>query len=115
MPEFLLTVGAEADLEAIAVYTVDTWGVEQARKYEHALTRHFRELADDAMRTKAALTGRDDIRVSRCEHHYVFSVKHRGATVILAVLHERMDLLARLRARLESEASQIIDRSDSDE
>jgi toxin ParE1/3/4 len=98
-----------------AIYTVDTWGVEQARKYEHDLTRRFREIADDATRTKAALIGRDDIRVSRCEHHYFFSVTREGATVILAVLHERMDLLVRLRDRLESEASRIIDEPGSDD
>jgi plasmid stabilization system protein ParE len=115
MPDFLLTVGAEADLNDIAIYTVDTWGVEQARKYDNALTHHFGELSDGTIRTKAALPARDDVRVSRCEHHYVFSVKRRGATVILAVLHERMDLLARFRARLESEASHTIEEPGGDD
>jgi hypothetical protein len=36
-----------------------------------------------------------------CEHHYVFFTKPPGAPVlILAVLHERMDLVARLKQRL---------------
>lgn len=103
MPEFLLSRGAEADLSKIAIYTLETWGVEQARKYQDAITQHFHKLASDAIRTKAAFPHRDDIRVSRCEHHYVFSVKRRGVIGILAVLHERMDLLTRLRARLPPE------------
>jgi len=33
MSEYVLADGAEDDLEKIAEYTIDRWGVEQARKY----------------------------------------------------------------------------------
>lgn len=45
---------------------------------------------------------RKDFRVSRCQHHYVFFVRDEISNVlILAVLHENMDLIARIRDRLE--------------
>ncbi len=44
---------------------------------------------------------REDFRVSRCQHHYVFFVREDdGSVLILAVLHENMDLLERFRDRL---------------
>jgi len=50
---------------------------------------------------KSVFEHRDDIRVSRCQHHYVFFVRDDDlGTLILAVLHENMDLLERLRQRL---------------
>ena len=44
---------------------------------------------------------RDDVQSSRCEHHYVFSIhKEDENPVIVAVLHENMDLINRLNERL---------------
>jgi len=45
---------------------------------------------------------RPEIVVCRCEHHFVFAlVLDRAPMLILAVLHETMDLVARLRERLD--------------
>ncbi len=45
---------------------------------------------------------RFDICVSRCEHHYVFAqMRENDVPLIVAVLHEKMDLLVRLRERLD--------------
>ena len=42
------------------------------------------------------------VRVTRCEHHYVFYGQPEGQkSLIIAVLHERMDVVARLYDRLE--------------
>jgi toxin ParE1/3/4 len=41
------------------------------------------------------------VRVARCQHHYAFYVHPEAQKpLILAVLHEQMDLLARLGERL---------------
>ena len=41
------------------------------------------------------------LRSVLCQHHYIFSLTRQNApAVVLAVLHERMDLIARLRNRL---------------
>lgn len=45
MAEYRLTPAAERDLEAIRVYTLRRWGVEQANRYIDILTATFAELA----------------------------------------------------------------------
>jgi toxin ParE1/3/4 len=48
------------------------------------------------------LKHRPDLRVSRIEHHYVFHfVREKQCPLILAVLNENMDLMNRLRNRLD--------------
>ncbi|MGK0157489.1 MAG: plasmid stabilization system protein ParE [Neolewinella sp.] len=52
---------------------------------------------------KPVFEHRDDLFVSRSEHRFVFFSRESAARVfILAVLHEKMDLMARLRDRLDA-------------
>ncbi len=39
--------------------------------------------------------------VHRCQHHYIFFVWQANMPIILAILHENMDLVHRLGKRLE--------------
>ena len=104
MSDYVLANGAEDDLEKIAEYTVTRWGVEQARKYESILARHFEALADQGVRTKPLFENWPELQVSRCQHHYVFSIRRAPSpTAILAVFHENMDLPSRLQERLGAE------------
>ena len=104
MPEYVLADGVEDDLEQIAEYTIDRWGIEQARKYGSILARHFDSLADQSVRTKPFFKNWPELRVSRCQRHYVFSLRrHPSPIAILAVFHENMDLPARLQERLDDE------------
>lgn len=104
MTEYELTPDAENDLREIARYTMRTWGVEQTRAYKGALLREFSGLAKGTARSRQPLPHRPEVRICRCEHHYVFSVHEEGEKpVIVAVLHESMDLIERLRERLEYE------------
>lgn len=101
MPEYTLELEAELDLLEIGRYTVRTWSIEQAERYLGALNRHFEAISRNDAIEKSVFENRDDIRVSRCQHHYVFFVQdYELGTLILAVLHENMDLLERLRQRL---------------
>lgn len=45
-PEYRLAPEAERDLEAIWLYTLDQWGLEQANRYTDELTAAFAQLAD---------------------------------------------------------------------
>lgn len=102
MPEYELTPGAEDDLREIGVYTATTWGVAQARIYKAALLRAFDAIARDRAQTKYPIPHRPDVRSCRCEHHYIFSIHEEDAKpVIVAILHEEMDLMNRLRGRLD--------------
>jgi len=42
------------------------------------------------------------LRMVRCEHHYIFCLPRDDApALVVAIFHERMDLMARLADRLE--------------
>ncbi|HEX4646350.1 MAG TPA: type II toxin-antitoxin system RelE/ParE family toxin [Verrucomicrobiae bacterium] len=98
-----LTEEADADIQAIARYTISKWGIEQARRYEAQLEKHLRAIGQQKARTRIFLNHRPELLVSRVEHHYVFhQVRKNQCPLILAVLHENMDLISRLRARLDS-------------
>lgn len=103
MGDYELTEAADSDLQAIASYTLSTWGVEQAHHYEALLDNHFKAIGRQKARARVFLKHRPELLVSRCEHHYVFHLlRENQCPLILAVLHERMDLMNRLRERLES-------------
>ena len=102
MPIYELTEAADADLQAIARYTISEWGIEQAGRYEALLEKHFRAIARQKARTRMFLKRRPELLVSRVERHYVFHlVREDQCPLILAVLHENMDLMSRLRSRLD--------------
>lgn len=43
------------------------------------------------------------LRMARCEHHYVFCLPRENApALIVAIFHERMDLMTRLADRLNA-------------
>ncbi len=103
MAAYELTRAADADLQAIASYTVSTWGVQQARRYEALLEGHFGAIGNQKVRTRVFLKHRPELLVSHIGHHYVFHlVRGNQCPLILAVLHENMDLMNRLRDRLDS-------------
>ena len=41
------------------------------------------------------------LRMARCEHHYVFCLlREHAPALVVAIFHERMDLMTQLAARL---------------
>jgi toxin ParE1/3/4 len=103
MLPYELTPAAEADLRDIVRYTLRQWGERQARRYARLLEAGFRTIAEGRAVSRAFSERYPQVRVTRCEHHYVFYLHPEGQKPrILAVLHENMDLLARLGERLSS-------------
>ncbi len=45
LPEYRLSTEARRDLEAIWIYTLTTWGLEQANRYTDELDAAFNALA----------------------------------------------------------------------
>lgn len=91
---------AEARLVEIWDYTLAKWGEEQADAYVrdliaaiHSLQGHrhlWRPVADKAMR---------GVWFVRHQHHYVFFRELPGGVIgVVSILHENMDLPARLKA-----------------
>ncbi|MGP0592703.1 type II toxin-antitoxin system RelE/ParE family toxin [Nitrospira sp. T9] len=96
-----LTKHADADLEGIARYTINEWGEDQASLYIEKLHQCFQNLASNKVRSKIFSQRFPHVFITSCEHHYVFSLHHENEkTMILAVLHKRMDLLTHLKKRL---------------
>jgi toxin ParE1/3/4 len=101
MPAYELAEAAEADLKDIAFYTISKWSAKQAVRYGALLETHFDSIAGGQAKTKPFLRHRADLRVSKVEHHYVFHLERDArCPLILAVFHESMDLMTRLRDRL---------------
>ena len=102
MSGYVLTTSAEEDMRNIARYTIDTWGIGQAERYETLLTNRFQEIAQGIITPRIFVKRRPDLLFTHCEHHYIFywQPKDRTKPIILAVLHERMDLIQRLKNRL---------------
>jgi len=102
MAVYELSDAAAEDLQAIARYTVLTWGIKQARRYEALLEDHLRAIGQQKARTRVFLKHRPELLVSQIAHHYVFHLaRKKQRPLILAVLHENMDLMNRIRGRLD--------------
>ena len=69
MPEYEFTTFAEDDLKSIARYTIDTWGLEQAKRYEAFLVKGFRQIAQGRITARVFLSHRPDLLFTHCEHH----------------------------------------------
>ena len=100
---YVLTKSAAADLREIVRYTYKQWGRDQALAYTDRLQRGIEQLA-----AKSSSVGKDlsvvfsSLRVLHCEHHYIFCLPRNDApALIVAILHERMDLIARVASRLK--------------
>jgi len=94
---------AEARLLEIWDYTLEKWGEEQADAYVRSLIdaihavqgqRHlWRPVADKSLR---------GVWFIRHEHHYVFFRELPGGVIgVISILHESMDLPARLKEDAE--------------
>lgn len=102
MTAYLLTEAAEADLREIIRYTRKQWGDAQVRSYVTRLERAIERLVAGQCAYKDMGAIHPALRMSRCEHHYVFCLTRADApALIVAILHERMNLMARLGDRLE--------------
>ena len=93
---------AEDELREVLRYTRKNWGEVQAKKYATKLRECIQALATDKKPCKDMSELYPALRMARCERHYVFCLPRQNApALIVAILHERMDLVARLEHRLK--------------
>lgn len=99
---YVLSNAAATDLREVVRYTQEQWGRDQALTYAGRLQRGIEQLA-----TKGSVVGKDlsgifpGLRVLHCEHHYLFCLLRDDAPMlVIAILHERMDLITRVANRL---------------
>lgn len=99
MTSYRLTRLARADLIDIWLYTEATWGEEQADRYQDQLHDCCTGIAAGTANARS-IPELNGVRYLHCQHHYLFFIEQDETVVIIAVLHERMDLLQRLKGRL---------------
>ena len=92
---------ADADLDGIVGYTRREWGDGQARRYLAQLRQSLDQIADDSAGHKIVTTLSRPVRVLRCQHYCIYCLpRDQKPALIIAILHERMDLNARIAERL---------------
>ena len=99
---YALLAEAEADLREILRYTRKQWGDAQARAYVAKLKGCIERAAlrQGVAKDMAALY--PGLRMVRCEHHFIFCLPRNDApALVVAIFHERMDLMMRLADRLQ--------------
>jgi toxin ParE1/3/4 len=89
--DYALSGKADADLEAIAAYSLEQWGLARAERSILALHRTFEMLAEfpDIGRDASGL--RPGYRKMETASHSVFYRKTAQGVPIVRVLHQRMD------------------------
>jgi toxin ParE1/3/4 len=98
---YVLSAAAESDLRVIVRYTRQQWGDAQVRNYMARLEQGIVGLVEGkgAFKDMGALF--PGLRMGRCAHHYVFCLlREQEPALIVAIFHERMDLMTRLAHRL---------------
>ena len=92
MAEYRFSSRAASDLDAIAEYTIERFGIEQARRYRDELRACFDQLVDNpGLGRRAEQLG---VGLRRYEHrsHIIFFQAVDTDIHIVRVLHYRMDV-----------------------
>lgn len=98
---YVLTDAAEADLRDIIRYTRKQWGAAQVRRYIGDLEAGIDRLVAREGTFKDMSEFYPSLHMAHCGHHYVFCLPRNNApALIVAILHERMDLMTRVANRL---------------
>ena len=100
MTGYKIVEQAAGDLKQIWHYTATHHGEVQADKYVNALKFGCEKIAQKPTTWRILRLAGIDLRVYHCEHHYIIYLIDGTEVVILAFLHERMNQVARLKARL---------------
>lgn len=94
------TPEAKNDLKSIWRYTYENWDESQAESYITALRKTCYQLSDLPSIGKPLPDVGEDVRVYRCQHHYIFYLKQNETITFLAFVHEKRDMLRYVLNRL---------------
>ncbi len=99
---YVLTAAAEADLRDIIRYTRKRWGDDQTRSYVAKLTLGIERIAAGQGASKDMAAIYPGLRMVHFEHHYIFCLlRDEVPALVVAIFHERLDLMTRLSDRLK--------------
>lgn len=103
MKPWRLTQQAERSLTEIAQWTINTFGTQQADRYQSDLLTTCTNIASGTAQRQSCsiLLGHDlqqPIFFSRCGGHYVVFAETEEVIVVLDILHQRSDLSRKIAA-----------------
>lgn len=99
---YKLTKEADSDLEEITRYTIKKWGKRQAIAYLALIEKCLNSISASKTYKQPFPKNYPKFRVIRCEHHYIFYLHNKNKPpYIIAVLHERMEMLTRIKNRID--------------
>lgn len=96
MSKFSVSQAANADIRSIAIYTQDTWGRDQRRRYLNGLNEKFEMLAAMPEMAAERWDFRPPVRIHHYEKHLIIYVIADNGILIVRVLHQNMDVPAQL-------------------
>ena len=89
------------DWQAIVEYSLDRHGENQTIKYTRQLINCIEAMAKGDGYFKDVKVKKRTIRIKHCQKHYIFGfVRDKDPLMIIALFHESMDLMTRLKKRL---------------
>lgn len=96
------TPAVDQDWQDIAEYTFENFGEDQLRKYTSDLNKCLEDMAKSKGRFKEITIHGDRLRIKHCQKHYVFAlIRKDKPMLVIAIFHERMDLMQRVKKRLK--------------
>ena len=91
MAAYRLSLKTLDDLNDIALYTLQEFGLEQSHRYRDGIKACFQNLADNPRLGRRADNLAPALRRVEHESHVVFYTSTETGVLIVRVLHERMD------------------------
>ena len=91
MSLYVLTPGAQADLEDIWDFGEAEWGADRAERYLRALQRGMETVASDPRRGRSCEDIRPGYFKFAAGSHLIFYRLAQGHVVVVRVLHQSMD------------------------
>jgi toxin ParE1/3/4 len=96
MADYRLSRRAAIDLQAIAEFTIERFGLERARRYRDELKTCFAELAANPTMGRRAEHLAPGLRRFEHQSHVVFYQQSDDGVLIVRILHSRMDVVRHL-------------------
>jgi toxin ParE1/3/4 len=90
MKLFVVSADAQADIDLIAAYTTDTWGMQQTDRYLGQLEDSFQLLAENPRMGRSCDAISSGLRRHEVGKHVVFYRLKPDGIRIVRVLHQQM-------------------------
>lgn len=90
------------DWQDIVEYTLEQHGIAQTEKYTAGLIQCIKAMAYEKGYFKDIDVSGRVVRIKHCQKHYIFALIRKNTPItVIAIFHERMDLMNKLKGRLQ--------------